>query len=404
MPRTFDSAEMHHSSKPTIVVQDLVKSFSLKHNRSFKESFVSMFSKQERATNFRAVDGVSFEVGEGEALAVLGRNGSGKSTTLKLISGVQQPDEGWVRTRGRVGGLLEVGAGFHPDLTGNDNIYLNAAILGMSKEETEARYEEIVSFAGISRDFLDSEVKRYSSGMKSRLGFAVAAHTEVDVLLIDEVLSVGDTAFRAKCNDKILEMRELGKTLFVVSHNIGTVKNLCQRGLVLQEGKVVFDGDIEEAVEWVRAPKPKHPKPASKKPVPMVNTTQFEIDSEFLFIFRRRRAGLGQPVGGPVRVETNGGGIVQHFEGGIAMRSDELEITQYLTSGDFLTEYLQKGGPAGEWGFMVGRQEGAPQLKQPVRVRFQHGVASQQTSAADSSITFRQAPLRGSVPSPANND
>lgn len=396
MPRISDPTDFHHSAKPTIVVQDLVKSFSLKHNRSFKESFVAMFSKAERSTSFRAVDGVSFEVGEGEALAVLGRNGSGKSTTLKLISGVQQPDEGWVRTRGRVGGLLEVGAGFHPDLTGKDNIYLNAAILGMSKEETEARYEEIVDFAGFNRDFLDTEVKRYSSGMKSRLGFAVAVHTEVDVLLVDEVLSVGDAAFRAKCNDKILEMREHQKTLFVVSHNLGTVKRLCQRGLVLKEGKVVFDGPIEEAVEWVRPPATtSKPKGSPKTPQPVVNLTEFTVAPEFQFIFRRKRAGLGQPIGDPQRVDANGGGLVQHFESGIAMRSSALEITQYLKSGPFLATYLDLGGPEGKWGFLVGRPEGADQKGRPVKLRCQYGVASHDMSVEDGAVTFREAPLFG---------
>jgi len=249
------SSEPGPSAKPAIIVHEVVKEFRIKHARTLKEAFVSLFKKRERKSEFRALDGITFEVAEGESIAVLGSNGSGKSTTLKLISGVMQPDEGWVRTRGRVAGLLEVGAGFHPDLTGRDNIYLNAAILGMSKEETDDRFDAIVEFSGISESFLDTEVKRYSSGMRSRLGFAVAVHTEVDVLLVDEVLSVGDAAFRAKCNDKIIELRDLGKTMFVVSHNLGTVKKLCTRGIVLKNGKVIFDGPINEAAELVAPPK-----------------------------------------------------------------------------------------------------------------------------------------------------
>lgn len=243
------------NNKPAIIVQDVVKSFDIKHAHSLKESFISLIKREKLSSKFHALDGISFEVQAGESVALMGSNGSGKSTTLKLISGVYQPDEGWVRTRGRVGGLLEVGAGFHPNLTGRDNVYLNAAILGMTKEETDERLEAILDFAGIG-DFIDTEVKRYSSGMYSRLGFAVAVHTELDVILVDEVLSVGDAAFRAKCDDKIMELREQGKTFFIVSHNTKTVKKLCDRGILLKNGKIVFDGDIESAVKK-NSPRPK---------------------------------------------------------------------------------------------------------------------------------------------------
>jgi len=167
---------------------------------------------------------------------------------------VQQPSSGWIRTRGRVAGLLEVGAGFHPDLTGRDNVFLNAAILGMSKKETEDRFDEIVEFSGVE-DFLDLEVGRYSSGMRARLAFATAVHTEVDVLLVDEVLSVGDAQFRAKCDAKMQELKAQGTTMFVVSHNITTVKQLCERGIVLHKGKMLFDGPIDDAAEVLAAPK-----------------------------------------------------------------------------------------------------------------------------------------------------
>lgn len=212
-----------------------------------------MIKGEKNKTPFKALDGISFEVAEGESVALLGKNGSGKSTTLKLISGVQQPNQGWVRTRGRVAGLLEVGAGFHPNLTGRDNVYLNAAILGMSKEETDERMDDILEFAGIG-EFIDTEVRRYSSGMYSRLGFSVAVHTELDILLVDEILSVGDAAFREKCNVKMNELSQSGKTMFVVSHNVGTVKELCSRGIVLKDGKVIFDGPIDDAAEFVKPP------------------------------------------------------------------------------------------------------------------------------------------------------
>lgn len=260
MPRTSDGSPatdgVQDRALPMIVLHDVVKSFSIRHTKSLKETFVAALRRKTLSTPFRAVDGVSFEVGEGETVALMGANGSGKSTTLKMISGVQQPTSGWIRTRGRVAGLLEVGAGFHPNLTGRDNVYLNAAILGMSKRETDERFDEIAEFAGIG-EFLDTEVRRYSSGMRSRLGFAVAVHTELDVLLVDEVLSVGDAAFRAKCDDKLQELRAQGKTIFVVSHNINTVKRLCDRGIVLKKGKVIYDGPVEGAVELVAPPRKK---------------------------------------------------------------------------------------------------------------------------------------------------
>lgn len=261
MPKTSEPQQTPPADSaqrdPVIVLHDVVKTFKIAHTKSLKESFVALLKREKISTPFRALDGVSFEVNEGEAVALMGINGSGKSTTLKLISGVQQPSSGWIRTRGRIAGLLEVGAGFHPNLTGRENVYLNAAILGMTKEETDERFDDIVEFSGLDRDYLNTEVRRYSSGMYSRLGFAVAVHTEVDVLLVDEVLSVGDAIFRQKCDEKMQELRSQGKTMFVVSHNIGTVKKLCERGIVLQKGKVAYDGPIEGAAELIAPPKKK---------------------------------------------------------------------------------------------------------------------------------------------------
>src|SRR5690606_2253610 len=188
---------------------------------------------------------------EGESVAVLGFNGSGKSTTLKMVSGVMQPDQGRVFTKGRVAGLIEVGAGFHPDLSGRENVYLNAAILGMSKEQIDARFDDIVEFSEIG-DFIEQEVKHYSSGMFMRLAFAVAIHVDLDVLLVDEVLAVGDEAFRKKCSDKLKELAQQGVTMLIVSHSMGMVQDLCTRGIVIHEHKVLFDGPIKEAVQIIR--------------------------------------------------------------------------------------------------------------------------------------------------------
>ncbi|WP_309103232.1 ABC transporter ATP-binding protein [Microbacterium sp.] len=247
MPKTSNPAEL-----PRILVDDVHKSFKLRHTHSIKETALAAIRRKPLTTDFHALDGVSFEIGAGESVALLGFNGSGKSTMLKLISGVLTPDSGSVLTRGRVAGLIEVGAGFHPDLSGRENIFLNAAILGMSRKETEARYEEIVAFSEIEQ-FIDTEVKHYSSGMFLRLAFSVAIHTEMDILLIDEILSVGDEPFQKKCIARVREMHSQGKTLVVVSHDLNMVSDLCERGILLQKGKVRFDGASKDAVETMRA-------------------------------------------------------------------------------------------------------------------------------------------------------
>ncbi|NYD66711.1 ABC transporter ATP-binding protein [Agromyces atrinae] len=236
-------------TRPSIVVDDVRKDFLLRHTHSLKETFVAWVQrKKSGSSTFQALDGVEFHVGEGESVAVLGLNGSGKSTLLKLISGVLEPDAGRVLTRGRLAGLIEVGAGFHPDLSGRENVYLNAAILGMNRAETEARFDEIVAFSEIG-EFIDQEVKHYSSGMFLRLAFSVAIHVELDILLVDEILSVGDAPFREKCKTKILELADQGKTMLVVSHNMSMIKEICTRGIVLKKGKLIFDGPVDEAIE-----------------------------------------------------------------------------------------------------------------------------------------------------------
>ncbi|MFK4761387.1 ABC transporter ATP-binding protein [Microbacterium sp. ZW T5_45] len=246
MPRTSES------STPRIVVDDVHKHFKLRHTHSIKETFVAAMRRKPLSSEFQALDGVSFEIGEGESVALLGFNGSGKSTMLKMISGVLRPDEGKVMTRGRVAGLIEVGAGFHPDLSGRENVYLNAAILGMSKQETQDQFDSIVEFSEIEK-FIDTEVKHYSSGMFLRLAFSVAIHTQLDVLLIDEILSVGDEPFQQKCLARVRELHQQGKTLVVVSHDLDMVSDLCERGVLLQDGKLRFDGPSKDAVALMRA-------------------------------------------------------------------------------------------------------------------------------------------------------
>lgn len=236
-----------------IEVKDVNKEFVLRHSRSLKEAFVWLIKgrKGDLSEKFHALKGVDMTVQQGETVALLGFNGSGKSTLLKHISGVMIPDTGTVRTRGRVAGLIEVGAGFHHDLSGRDNVYLNGAILGMSEDQINERFDSIVEFAEIGQ-FIDTEVKFYSSGMYLRLAFSVAVHTNPEVFLVDEILAVGDEPFQKKCIAKIRQLAEEGKTLVVVSHDLDLVSTICSRGVLLDHGEVIFDGPIEAAVSRIR--------------------------------------------------------------------------------------------------------------------------------------------------------
>ena len=237
---------------PRIEIAGVTKEFTLRHRRSLKELAVAAVRRQDLGINtFKALDDVTFDVHEGETVALLGFNGSGKSTLLKLISGVLRPDGGRVRTRGRVAGLIEVGAGFHPDLTGQENVFLNGAILGMTKKQIEDAYDSIVEFSEIP-DFMDTEVKFYSSGMFLRLAFAVAVHSDPEVFLIDEILAVGDEPFQRKCLDEIRGLSDQGKTLVIVSHDLDMVSDLCERGVLLEKGVKVADGPSKDVVRRMR--------------------------------------------------------------------------------------------------------------------------------------------------------
>ena len=201
-----------------------------------------------KMAEFWALKDVNFEVKQGERVAIVGRNGAGKSTLLKILSRITEPTEGRIKIKGRVASLLEVGTGFHPELTGRENIYLNGSILGMSRNDIRARFDEIVAFADIGR-FLDTPVKRYSSGMYVRLAFAVAAHVEPDVLLVDEVLAVGDAAFQKRCLERMGQSTQEGRTVLFVSHNMPAVTQLCDRGIWIHGGEVRKTGDSEEVVK-----------------------------------------------------------------------------------------------------------------------------------------------------------
>ncbi len=234
----------------SIVVNNVNKEFTLRYHRTIKQMTIAMLRRKKISDSFLAVNDVSFSIEQGESVGLMGLNGSGKSTLLKLINGVMRPDAGEVLTRGRIAGLIATGAGFHPQLSGRDNVYLNAAILGMSERETNRKFDQIVEFADIGK-FLDTPVGFYSSGMFSRLGFAVAVHTDSDIFLVDEVLAVGDKPFKRKCLTRMQEIREEGRTMLYVSHAAASVRKMCDRVLVLENGVLGFDGPVDEGIKYL---------------------------------------------------------------------------------------------------------------------------------------------------------
>jgi len=235
-----------------IKVENLSKLYFLggaRHN-SLRDTIAAFIRnpRRDKKNELWALRDVSFEVADGEALGIIGRNGAGKSTLLKILSRITKPTAGKARIRGRIGSLLEVGTGFHFELTGRENIYLSGAILGMKKNEIDRQFDEIVAFAEVDK-FIDTPVKHYSSGMHLRLAFAVAAHLDPEILLIDEVLAVGDLAFQKKCLNKMEDVAAQGRTVLFVSHNMGAIKELCQTALVLKNGKVDYHGSVVSGIQ-----------------------------------------------------------------------------------------------------------------------------------------------------------
>jgi lipopolysaccharide transport system ATP-binding protein len=246
-------------TEPVILVEQLGKRYriggmpggyqTLRDNIASVGSRLARRRKAESTDTIWAVQDISFDVAQGEVLGIIGRNGAGKSTLLKLLSRVTEPTEGQARIHGRIGALLEVGTGFHPELTGRENVYLNGAILGMKRAEIDRKFDEIIQFAEVER-FVDTPVKRYSSGMYLRLAFAVAAHLEPEILIVDEVLAVGDAEFQRKCLGKMGDVAQEGRTILFVSHNMSAILRLTERCLVLDRGHIVMQGATAEAVDF----------------------------------------------------------------------------------------------------------------------------------------------------------
>jgi lipopolysaccharide transport system ATP-binding protein len=244
---------------PILEVQNISKKFKIYHNKqpylSLRDTIVDVIKHpskvfQTETEEFWALKDVSFTVNEGESIGIIGKNGAGKSTLLKILSRITPPTKGKITLRGRVASLLEVGTGFHPELTGRENVYFNGAILGMKRSEIKRKFDEIVSFAGVEK-FIDTPLKHYSSGMQLRLAFAVAAFLEAEILVVDEVLAVGDAEFQKKCLGKMEDItKKEGRTVLFVSHNMGAVQNLCSRGILLDKGQLIFDGKVEKVVDY----------------------------------------------------------------------------------------------------------------------------------------------------------
>jgi ABC-2 type transport system ATP-binding protein/lipopolysaccharide transport system ATP-binding protein len=232
---------------PAVLVEHVRKEFILRHNRAMglKTRFLALFhqSKRERREHFLALDDINLRVEQGEALGLLGHNGSGKSTLLQIIAGILEPSQGRVITRGRVAPLIQLGVGFHPELSGYENIFLNASLYGFRNRDTQKRVKDIIEFSELAH-FIDTPLKHYSSGMQMRLGFAVAVHLQPDILLADEILAVGDQAFQDKCLAKIAEMRENGMSLLLVSHSLKQVETFCDHFVTLDHGVVTAQGSF----------------------------------------------------------------------------------------------------------------------------------------------------------------
>jgi lipopolysaccharide transport system ATP-binding protein len=247
-------------TQPAIVVENLAKRYEIGESRRRNDTlrdelldtcraYLRRRRTREERRSFWALKQLSFEIQHGEVVGIIGSNGAGKSTLLKILSRITTPTSGFADIYGRVGSLLEVGTGFHPDLSGRENIFLNGAILGMKRAEIQRKFDEIVAFAEVEK-FLDTPVKRYSSGMQIRLAFAVAAHLEPEILLIDEVLAVGDVNFQRKCLGKMENVAREGRTVLFVSHNLAAVEHLCHKGIVLRTGEQVFQGPAKDAISY----------------------------------------------------------------------------------------------------------------------------------------------------------
>lgn len=228
-----------------IEVRNIVKTFKVYLDKGHTLKELTLFSKRRKYEERRVLNGLSFDIKRGEAVGLIGQNGCGKSTTLKLLTRIMYPDSGTIEMKGRVSSLIELGAGFHPDMSGRQNIYTNASIFGLTRKEIDARVNDIIAFSELE-EFIDNPVRTYSSGMYMRLAFAVAINVDADILLIDEILAVGDASFQAKCFNKLREIKARGTTIVIVSHSLGQIEQICERSIWIRNGKIQKEGPPRE--------------------------------------------------------------------------------------------------------------------------------------------------------------
>lgn len=237
------------SNEPVIIFDHVTKRFNKLSHKTFKEFLPALLKGKKTSQEFTALSDISFSINKGETLGIIGPNGSGKSTILKLIAGVMSPSKGVVKVNGKISPLIELGAGFHPELTGRENVYLNAAILGLSTKDTDKNFKDIVDFAELW-DFIDQPIKRYSSGMYMRLGFSIAVHVNPEILIVDEILAVGDPAFQAKCFSKMEDFKKSKNiTILFVSHSLETIKKFCTRAIYLNHSKLISIGNTSDVCQ-----------------------------------------------------------------------------------------------------------------------------------------------------------
>lgn len=232
------------STNPIIKFHNVTKNFSKNNQKTFKEFLPALFMGEKTVDKFTALDNISFEINPGECVGIIGPNGSGKSTILKLIAGVMSPSSGTIHVHGKISPLIELGAGMHPELSGRENIYLNGAILGLKRKEIDKNFQSIVDFSEMS-EFIDQPVKHYSSGMYMRLAFSIAIHVDPEILIVDEILAVGDTQFQAKCFAKMEEFKKRGVTIIFVSHALPQIQKFCTRAIYLNHHKIMADGNTQ---------------------------------------------------------------------------------------------------------------------------------------------------------------
>lgn len=337
-------------------VEDVTQQFALRHEKTLRGIVVTkVLQRHATKETFKALDDVSFTVPTGQTMALVGHNGSGKSTLLKIIGGVLTPTEGQVRRRGRLAALLELGAGFHHDLTGRENVYLNAEVLGIPKNVAREKFDEIVEFSGVGQ-FIDTPMKFYSSGMFVRLGFAVAIFSDPEILLVDEVLAVGDEAFQRKCLDVVRRFQQEGRTIILVTHDMGQVQEFCDRAMLLDHGRVIADGDVNSVVRDFRE-RLGHPESEDHSAPPVVITsTQVEAgtaQSLTSVVVTIHLEGRSDTMDVRVQIDSETGGMILQARSVTAGSSTKLDGACTLTfeipdlplsSGDY--RVLTHTGPA----------------------------------------------------------